>query len=125
MSFDATQLGRWDSALIVFLWALRAKAAKCGVTFDPIWLAAACATTARVNPHRGRAGGDAAPARRAAGSYRTSGDAGWSEIVEVLVVVGETVLRSVPAPGGRAGVRFLPEGIFKRTCLGIKFYDSI
>ena len=34
VSFDAAHLGRWDSALIVFLWALREKAATCGATFD-------------------------------------------------------------------------------------------
>src|SRR5579862_9740271 len=34
LSFDATRLGHWDSALIVFLWKVRAEAAKLAMTFD-------------------------------------------------------------------------------------------
>jgi phospholipid/cholesterol/gamma-HCH transport system permease protein len=106
MSFDATQLGRWDSALIVFLWALRAKAAKCGVAFDQSGLPQPARRLLALTPI------DVVPAATPPlheGLPDRIGRqviAGWSEIVEVLVLVGETVLRGVPALRGRAGMRF-------------------
>jgi phospholipid/cholesterol/gamma-HCH transport system permease protein len=106
MSFDATQLGRWDSALIVFLWALRAKAAKCGVAFDQSGLPQPARRLLALTPI------DVVPAATPPlheGLPDRIGRqviAGWSEIVEVLVLVGETVLRSVPALRGRAGMLF-------------------
>jgi phospholipid/cholesterol/gamma-HCH transport system permease protein len=106
VSFDAANLGRWDSALIVFLWALRAKSAKCGVTFDQSGLpqsarrllalaAVEVAPTVMLLAQEGlldRVG------RRVLAS--------WSEMVEVLVLVGETVFRAMPALRGRASMRF-------------------
>jgi phospholipid/cholesterol/gamma-HCH transport system permease protein len=106
MSFDATQLGRWDSALIVFLWALRAKAAKCGVAFDQSGLPQPARRLLALTPI------DVVPAAMPP-LYEGLPDrigrqviAGWSEIFEVLVLVGETVLRGVPALRGRAGMQF-------------------
>jgi phospholipid/cholesterol/gamma-HCH transport system permease protein len=106
VSFDAAHLGRWDSALIVFLWALRAKSAKCGVTFDqsglpqPARRLLALAADEVKPPMM-------LPAR--AGLLDRVGRwvlASWSEAVEVLILVGDTVLRAVPAMRGRASMRF-------------------
>jgi len=107
VSFDAAHLGRWDSALIVFLWALREKAATCGATFDQSGLpqparrllalaVVEVAPPAMLPVNEGlldRVG------RRVLAS--------WSEMVEVLVLVGDTVLRAAPALRGRASMRFV------------------
>ena len=106
VSFDAIQLGRWDSALIVFLWALRARAAKCGVVFDQSGLPQPAQQLLALAPI------DVVPAAMAPenkGLLDRVGHrviAGWSETVEVLALLGETVLRTVPALGGRAATRF-------------------
>jgi phospholipid/cholesterol/gamma-HCH transport system permease protein len=107
LSFDATHLGQWDSALIVFLWELRAQTAKAGVEFDPSGLpqsarrllALGCSDVAsepQPTAHRGlpdRVG------RRVL--------AGWSEVIEVFAIVGNTILRASPAFRGRGGLRFV------------------
>lgn len=107
VSFDAAHLGRWDSALIVFLWALREKAATCGATFDQSGLpqparrllalaVVEVAPPAMLPVNEGlldRVG------RRVLAS--------WSEMVEVLVLVGDTVLRAAPALRGRASMRLV------------------
>jgi phospholipid/cholesterol/gamma-HCH transport system permease protein len=104
--FDTTQLGRWDSALIVFLWALRAQAAKCGVAFDQSGLPQPARRLLALAPL------DVVPAAAVATAHQRLPErvgrrviAGWSELVEVLALLGETVLRSVPLLRGRAGLR--------------------
>jgi phospholipid/cholesterol/gamma-HCH transport system permease protein len=105
VSFDATQLGRWDSALIVFLWALRTEAAKLGVAFDQSGLPPSARRLLAL------ASIEVVPEARPTaheGLPNWVGQrviAGWSEIVEVLVLVGDTMLRAVPALRGRGGLR--------------------
>ena len=108
LSFDATQLGHWDSALIVFLWKVRAEAAKLGMAFDQSGLPPPARRLLALAPD------DITPQEiPAAHEGLTSwvGDrviAGWSGIVEVLALVGNTILRAVPALSGRGGLR-LPD----------------
>jgi phospholipid/cholesterol/gamma-HCH transport system permease protein len=105
ISFDATQLGHWDSALIVFLWDLRARAAGLRVAFDQSGLPQPAQRLLAL------ASIDAVPEEKPAAHeglpvwVGRSVIAGWSEIVEVLALVGDTVLRALPALRGRGGLR--------------------
>ena len=94
-----TELGYWDSALIVFLRALRARAAKCGIMFNQSGLPQPARQLLAL------AAIDVVPAAVAVPTaYRQLPEwaggrmtAGWSELVEVLALVGQTILRGVPA----------------------------
>jgi phospholipid/cholesterol/gamma-HCH transport system permease protein len=105
LSFEAAQLGRWDSALIVFLWALRAQAAKCGVAFDQAGLPPSARQLLALAPV------DVVPVAVPTAHQRLPervgrhAIAGWSEMVEVLALVGESILCVVPVLRGRAGMR--------------------
>jgi phospholipid/cholesterol/gamma-HCH transport system permease protein len=106
VSFDATRLGRWDSALIVFLWTLRAEAARRNLTFDQSGLPQPAqrllaSTPIQVVP-------SAMPPTHQALPVRVGRQviASCSEVVEVLALFGESLLRAVPALRGRAGMRF-------------------
>jgi phospholipid/cholesterol/gamma-HCH transport system permease protein len=108
ISFDATQLGRWDSALIVFLSVLWTQALKLGVAFDRFGLPqparrllalAAFEIMPEAKP-TGRDGLTDRVGRRVI--------AGWSEIVEILALVGDTILRPAPVAIIQSGRPVLP-----------------
>ncbi|HEX3993017.1 MAG TPA: ABC transporter permease [Acetobacteraceae bacterium] len=105
--FDARRLGRWDSALIVFLWELQAQAAKFEIEFNQDGLPEpACKLIAlasiEVMPETKHAASQGLLAWT--GRYVM---AGWSEVVEILILVGSTMLRTGPAFSGRGGLRRL------------------
>jgi len=108
LSFDATQLGQWDSALIVFLWKVQAEAAKLGAGLDQSGLPPPARRLLALAPD------DVAPQEIPAtheGLTSWVGDrviAGWSAFLEVITLIGETILRAVPALTGRGGLR-LPD----------------
>jgi phospholipid/cholesterol/gamma-HCH transport system permease protein len=110
LGFDASGLDRWDSALIVFLHAMREAAASITADGQAIELneaglpeparrllalsaGAAAVSTAAVQP-------SSFPAR-----VGLKAIAGWGGAVAVSSLVGETVLRGGAAIGGRARLR--------------------
>ena len=107
LSFDTRQLSHWDSALIVFLWVLRARAARCGMAFNQSGLPRPARQLLALAPI------DGAPVAVTVPTVRQMLPewiglqvlVGWAELVEVLALVGQTILRSVPALRGRAGLR--------------------
>jgi len=105
LKFDATSLGHWDSALIVFLWDLQTEAARFEIEFDLSGLpeparqllALASVQVAPKAPPAARTDLLDWTGRRAITC--------WSEVVEVARLVGETMLRAWPALRGRGGLR--------------------
>ncbi len=105
LKFDATSLGHWDSALIVFLWDLQTEAARFEIEFDLSGLpeparqllALASVQVAPKAPPAAREQLLDWTGRRAI--------AYWSEVVEVAKLVGDTMLRAWPALRGRGGLR--------------------
>jgi phospholipid/cholesterol/gamma-HCH transport system permease protein len=107
LAFDSTSLGRWDSALIVFLWDLQAAAARFEIEFDASGLPAPARqllalASVEVVP-------EVKPAAR-----KTLLDwigrraiTAWAEIAEDVDLVGNTMLRAWPAFSGRGGLRCL------------------
>jgi phospholipid/cholesterol/gamma-HCH transport system permease protein len=105
--FDAKRLGRWDSALIVFLWELQAQAAKFEIEFNQAGLpeparkliALASIEVMPETKHVVSEGLLAWTGRQVM--------AGLSEMDEILALVGSTMLRTWPAFAGRGGLRRL------------------
>lgn len=104
LAFQSDQLGRWDSALLVFLAALRQDALARGAAFDP----AGIPPTARglldlMLPI------STPPARPAAPPFvervGLACIAAWAEGGAVVTFVGETILRTGAALRGRARMR--------------------
>jgi phospholipid/cholesterol/gamma-HCH transport system permease protein len=105
LMFDATALGHWDSALIVFLWDLQAEAARFEIEFDPSGLpepARQLLALASV-----QVASNALPVAREEFLDWTGRRAitCWTEVVEIAGLVGETMLRAWPALRGRGGLR--------------------
>lgn len=105
LRFDSRHLGRWDSALLVFLSTLRETARRRGIVFDQTGLPpAACRLLSMLpadRPVRRE------PARRLGMIGRVGAWAlrAWSEVVAITTLVGEAALRSVPALRGTARTR--------------------
>jgi phospholipid/cholesterol/gamma-HCH transport system permease protein len=105
LMFEATSLGHWDSALIVFLWDLQAAAARLQIGFDESGLPEPARRLLAL------ASGEVVPEAKAA-TRETLLDrigrgviAAWVEVVEVLDLLGDTLLRAWPAFAGRGGLR--------------------
>ncbi len=101
LMFDAASLGHWDSALIVFLWDLQAEAARFEIEFDPSGLPeparrllalASAQVEPKVTP---------AASKQLLDWTGRRVIKGWSEVVEIARLVGDTMLRAWPAFGGR------------------------
>jgi len=105
LRFDSTNLGRWDSALLVFLSALRDIARRRGIAFDQTGLPSAACRLLSMLP--------AEPPVQRESAHRLGMIArvgvwalrGWAELVAVTTLVGEATLRSIPALRGRARTR--------------------
>jgi phospholipid/cholesterol/gamma-HCH transport system permease protein len=105
LRFDSTHLGRWDSALLVFLSTLRETARRRGIVFDPTGLPTAACRLMSMLPVEPRV--ERERARRPGMIVRVGLWAlrGWSEVVAITTLVGEAILRSVPALRGRTRTR--------------------
>jgi phospholipid/cholesterol/gamma-HCH transport system permease protein len=105
LMFDAASLGHWDSALIVFLWDLQAEAARFEIEFDPSGLPEPARQLLALASFQ--AVPQVTPAAREEFLDWTGRRAimGWSEVVEIARLVGDTVLRAWPAFSGRGGLR--------------------
>ena len=111
--FDTARLGQWDSTLLVFLKALRESAARNRIAFDPAGLPPSAQRLLAMLPDRPPP--PAHPAERpsfveAVGLWVLGHGA---KIGSVITLVGELVLRSGAALGGRARMR----GTDLMTCI--------
>ena len=104
LAFDGDKLGRWDSALITFLAALRDAARAAGIAFDEAGLPAPArrllALTSETMAAPSRPTGP--PVLDRVGRWALSAAA---EMVEVAALVGATCLRGGAAARGRSAMR--------------------
>lgn len=104
IAFDTTALGKWDSALLVFVSALRQAARQRDIQFDDTGLPAAVPRLLALTT-------DAAPPPRANVSASVIARVGHvaidvlAEAVEVMSMVGDAILRGGAAIRGRARMR--------------------
>lgn len=109
LRFDASGLGRWDSAFVAFLRALREAVAAPGtprLELDEAGLPDAARRLLTLATESGAAAAGAAPPRPGFLTLignRTIGI--WAEMVAVATLIGETLLRGGAALGGRARMR--------------------
>jgi len=114
LRFETGGLGRWDSALVAFLQALRraateapAAGAERTIELDETGLPEAArrllALAAEAGPAPPAAVAPAVDSLLARTGRRAT--ARWAEVVAVAALVGETVLRGVAGPGGRVRTR--------------------
>jgi phospholipid/cholesterol/gamma-HCH transport system permease protein len=113
IAFDAQQLGRWDSTLLVFLASLRREAAARRIPFDDTGLPPAAARllalTAEAVPIATRARSTNPLLSRVG---QTAIDAG-GEVVQVMTLVGDTLLSGGRAVRGQVRMR----GVDLMTCI--------
>lgn len=103
--FDSSNLGRWDSSLLVFLSTIREVSRQRDIVFDQTGLpAAACRLLAMLPAEP--------PARlvavRRAGLLERVGARVleiWSDLLAITTLIGEATLRGVPAMRGKARTR--------------------
>jgi phospholipid/cholesterol/gamma-HCH transport system permease protein len=103
--FDSSNLGRWDSSLLVFLSTLREVLRRRGVRFDPTGLPTAACRLLSMLPAEPPAGVVSA---RGTGMIERLGAwflRGLSDLAAITTLVGEAMLRTVPALRGRARTR--------------------
>ncbi len=105
LRFDSAHLGRWDSALLVFLSTLRETARRRAVVFDLTGLPPAACRLLSMLPAEPPVQRE--PARRPGliGRVGLWALRGWSEVVAITALVGDATLRSVPALRGKARTR--------------------
>ena len=104
IGLDATQLGRWDSALLAFVADLRQAAALRGIALDEAGLPASARRLlvllpepSPAPPAPGRVSLPTALGRRVLGA--------WSELHEVAAMLGDAILRAGAALRGRTAMR--------------------
>ena len=102
---DAEQLGQWDSALLVFLTALRRDAAGHGIALDESGLPPSTRRLLALIPGKPpvNAVPHPTPFLTALGQHAF---AAWAECHAAAVILGETVLRGVAASRGHAYMRW-------------------
>lgn len=109
LRFDVSGLGRWDSAFVVFLRALREAAAAPGarrVELDEAGLPEAARRLLSLAAESdGAAAGAAPPRPRFLTLIGNRAIGAWAEMVAVCFLIGETLLRGGAALRGRARMR--------------------
>jgi phospholipid/cholesterol/gamma-HCH transport system permease protein len=105
LRFEASGLGRWDSALLVFLSTVRDTARQRGIAFDQTGLPTAACRLLSMLPVEPPVQHEAA--RRLGAISRVGAWAltAWSELAAITALVGEATLRTAPALRGRARTR--------------------
>jgi phospholipid/cholesterol/gamma-HCH transport system permease protein len=103
LAFDSAALGVWDSALVAFLAALRDAAQDHAVGFDPAGLPAP--TRQLLSLVVREAAAPAPPSVPFVARVGVAAVAAWREAGQVIVLLGNTVLRSGAALAGRAMMR--------------------
>jgi phospholipid/cholesterol/gamma-HCH transport system permease protein len=112
LAFDTARLGRWDSALLVFLSALRQGARQRAIPFDGNGLPQAAS---RLLALIAEAAPETVPPPRRHTLVNQTGTAvidAWQEALALLSLVGDTVLRGGAALRGRVRMR----GVDLLTC---------
>ncbi len=104
ITFDATRLGNWDSALLAFVSELRRNAASRGISVDEAALPQSARRLLALIPEQRPAppAPRRIPLRTAIGRQSL---AGWAELREVAAMLGDAILRSGAAIRGRALIR--------------------
>ncbi len=104
IAFEASGLGRWDSALLVFLLSVRAKASQSGVTFDPAGLPDAAKGLLALIAEKAE---PPAPAARISLTRQigVATIAIGQEALAVAATIGETVQRAAGLGVGRLRMR--------------------
>jgi phospholipid/cholesterol/gamma-HCH transport system permease protein len=105
MSFDTTQLGRWDSAMIAFLWTLRIEAIKFDISFHESGLPLSAQRLLALVPIDPMPNATPTDHEGLTDWVGRRAIAGWSGVLEVLALVGNIIVRTVPALSGRTGLR--------------------
>jgi phospholipid/cholesterol/gamma-HCH transport system permease protein len=116
IAFDATGLGHWDSALLVFLSAVRRGAQKRGLRFDGGGLPKAASRLLALIAEAPPEALSPPVAGALIDRIGSSAIGIWCAVPDVLAIVGDTVLRGAAAARGRARMR----GTDLLTCL----YDA-
>jgi phospholipid/cholesterol/gamma-HCH transport system permease protein len=105
LRFEATQLERWDTSLLVFLARLRSQAQEHGMVFDPAGLPEPAARLLGLLNAQPFTPPQAVVRRGVVSRFGTIVIAWWVEAVAVTGLVGATLLRSGAALTGRARMR--------------------
>jgi phospholipid/cholesterol/gamma-HCH transport system permease protein len=103
--FDSSDLGSWDSSLLIFLSSLREMASRQHIDFDQSGLPAATRRLLALLPAEPQV---AAVTHRRIGAIEQIGEwaiAKWTDGVALATLVGEAVLRAVPALRGKVRTR--------------------
>lgn len=112
ISFDAAKLGRWDSALLVFVSSLRQAARDRGIGFRESGLPEAARRLLALTLDSAEAPDPVIDHDSFLLRIGRSTIGAWREVVAILAIVGETILRGSALPRGRVRMR----GIDLLTC---------
>lgn len=105
IQFDSTNLIRWDSSLLVFLWSLREASRQRHIVFDPSGLPATACRLLALLPTESQT--PVATLRRV-GIIEGLGEwtiAKWTALAALAKLVGEAALRALPVLRGKASMR--------------------
>jgi phospholipid/cholesterol/gamma-HCH transport system permease protein len=107
MRFDSSNLGRWDSSLLVFLSSLREALTRRHIVFDQTGLPPAARRLLALLP---AASPEPPGATRSVGVTERVGIwaiGTWSDLMGITALIGETILRSGAAVRGRVRMRIV------------------
>jgi phospholipid/cholesterol/gamma-HCH transport system permease protein len=105
LRFDSSHLGRWDTALLVFLSALREAARQRGIAFDQKGLPSAACRLLSMLPAVPPVPPESAHRLGMIGRIGAWALRAWSELAAFAALVGEAAVRTLPALRGKARTR--------------------
>ncbi len=105
LRFDSSHLGRWDTALLVFLSALRETARQRGIAFDQKGLPSAACRLLSMLPAVPPVPPESAHRLGMIGRIGAWALRAWSELAAFAALVGEAAVRTLPALRGKARTR--------------------
>jgi phospholipid/cholesterol/gamma-HCH transport system permease protein len=112
IAFDSSDLGSWDSSLLIFLASLRELAARERIEFDESGLPAATRGLLALLPAEQQV---PAAALRRIGAIEKIGEWAirkWSDWVALAALIGEAAMRAVPALSGKVRTRAGDLGVY-------------
>jgi phospholipid/cholesterol/gamma-HCH transport system permease protein len=107
LRFDSSNLGRWDSSLLVFLSSLREASRRRHIVFDPTGLPPAARRLLALLPAAPPE--SVVPVRNVGTAERVGIRAIgiWSDLIGIATLIGETILRTGAAVRGQARTRIV------------------
>jgi phospholipid/cholesterol/gamma-HCH transport system permease protein len=107
LRFDSSNLGRWDSSLLVFLSSLREASRRCHIVFDQTGLPPAARRLLALLPAAPPE--SVVPVRNVETAERVGIRAIgiWSDLIGITTLIGETILRTGAAVRGQARTRIV------------------